>query len=54
MKQKVTSEDLACLVPALNSILDGAYLVQIYDGSTESTKTIIMKFKDCSMKLLKI
>ena len=46
MKQKVTSEDLACLVPALNNILDGAYLTQIYDGSLDSTKTIIMKFRN--------
>lgn len=46
MKQKVTSEDLACLVPALNNILDGAYVVQIYDGSMDSTKTIIMKCRN--------
>ena len=46
MKQKVTSEDLACLVPALNNILDGAYLVQIYDGSIDNTKSIIMKFRN--------
>ena len=46
MKQKLTSEDITCLVPALNTILDGAYLVQVYDGSKDNTRTIIMKFKN--------
>jgi predicted ribosome quality control (RQC) complex YloA/Tae2 family protein len=46
MKQKVTSEDIACLVPVLNNILDGAYLVQIYDAALDNTKTIIMKFRN--------
>jgi len=46
MKQRVTSEDIACLVPALNKILDGSYLVQVYDGSADNTKSIIMKFRN--------
>ena len=46
MKQKLTSEDIACLVPSLNNILDGAYLVQIYDGSEDNTKTIILKLRN--------
>jgi predicted ribosome quality control (RQC) complex YloA/Tae2 family protein len=45
MKQRVTSEDIACLIPALNRILDSAYLVQVYDGSIDNTRTIIMKFR---------
>ena len=31
---------------ALNKILDGAYLVQIYDGAIDNTKTIIMKCRN--------
>ena len=46
MKQKLTSEDVSCLVPALNKILDGSYLVQVYDGGMDDTKTIIMKFRN--------
>ena len=46
MKQKLTSEDVSCLVPALNKILDGSYLVQVYDGAMDDTKTIIMKFRN--------
>ena len=46
MKQKLTSEDVSCLVPALNKILDGSYLVQVYDGGIDDTKTIIMKFRN--------
>ena len=46
MKHRITSEDIACLVPALNSILDGAYLTQIYDGMKDSTKIIIMKLRN--------
>ena len=46
MKQRVTSEDIACLVPVLNSFLDGAYLIQIYDGSEDNTRTLIMKFRN--------
>jgi predicted ribosome quality control (RQC) complex YloA/Tae2 family protein len=45
MKQRVTSEDIACLVPVLNKILDGAYLTQIYDGTPDSTKIVILKFR---------
>ena len=46
MKHRITSEDIACLVPALNSILDGAYLTQIYDGMKDNTKIIIMKLRN--------
>lgn len=46
MKQRVTSEDLACLVPSLNKILDGAYLTQVYDGTEDSTRMLIMKFRN--------
>ena len=46
MKHRITSEDIACLVPALNNILDGAYLTQIYDGMKDSTKIIIMKLRN--------
>ena len=46
MKQRVTSEDIACLIPVLNSFLDGAYLIQIYDGSEDNTRTLIMKFRN--------
>ncbi len=45
MKQRITSDDISCLVPSLNNILDGSYLTQIYDGSMENTKTIILKLK---------
>ena len=45
MKHRITSEDIACLVPVLNNILDGAYLTQIYDGMQDGTKIIIMKFR---------
>ena len=41
MKQRITSEDITCLVPALNNLLDGSYLVQAYDGCVDNTKTII-------------
>jgi len=46
MKHRITSEDIACLVPSLNSILDGAYLTQIYDGMKDNTKIIIMKLRN--------
>ncbi len=46
MKHRITSEDVACLVPALNRILDGAYLTQIYDGMKDNTKIIIMKLRN--------
>ena len=46
MKQRVTSEDIACLVPALNKFLDSAYLVQIYDGAEDNTRKLIMKFRN--------
>jgi len=45
MKQRITSEDIACLVPALNNILDGSYLTQIYDGMKDNTRLIIMKLR---------
>ena len=45
MKQRITSEDISYLIPALNNLLDGSYLNQIYDGSSENTKTIILKLK---------
>ena len=43
--KRITSNDISCLVPSLNDILDGSYLTQIYDGSMENTKTIILKLK---------
>ena len=46
MKQRVTSEDITCLVPALNHLFDGSYLVQVYDGCVEGTKTIILKLRN--------
>ena len=46
MKQRLTSEDIACLIPVLNSFLDGAYLIQIYDGSEDNTRTLVMKFRN--------
>ena len=46
MKQRVTSEDIACIIPALNKLLDGAYLTQIYDGTEDSTRMLIMKFRN--------
>ena len=46
MKQRVTSEDISCLVPALNKLLDGAYLSQVYDGSIDNTRSLIMKFRN--------
>ena len=46
MKQRITSEDITCLVPALNNLLDGSYLVQAYDGCIDSTKTIILKLRN--------
>ena len=46
MKHRITSEDIACIVPALNNILDGAYLTQIYDGMKDNTKIIIMKLRN--------
>ena len=46
MKQRVTSEDIACLINALNIFLDGAYLVQIYDGAEDNTRKLIMKFRN--------
>lgn len=45
MKQKLTSEDISYLVPSLNKILDGCYLTQIYDGSTDGTRIVVMKFR---------
>ena len=45
MKLKLTSEDLGCLVPALNNILDGCYLNQIYDGTEDNTRIIVLKFR---------
>ena len=45
MKQRITSEDIVCLVPSLNKLLDGSYLTQIYDGFNDNTKTIILKLK---------
>lgn len=46
MKQRITSEDITCLVPALNHLFDGSYLVQVYDGCVEGTKTIILKLRN--------
>lgn len=46
MKQRVTSQDITCLVPALNQLLDGSYLVQVYDGCLDNTKTIILKLRN--------
>jgi len=45
MKLKLTSEDLGCLVLSLNNILDGCYLNQIYDGTEDNTKIVILKFR---------
>lgn len=45
MKQRVTFEDLACIVPDLNILLNCSYLVQAYDGLIDSSKVLILKFK---------
>lgn len=45
MKQKLTSEDISSLIKYLNTVLDGCYLNQIYDGSEENTRTIVLKFR---------
>ena len=45
MKQKLTSEDISYLLPSLNNILDGCYLTQIYDGSSDNTRTLVLKFR---------
>ena len=45
MKQKLTNQDIAYLVSSLNQILDGSYLVQIYDGSEIDTRTLIFKLR---------
>ena len=45
MKQKLTSEDLGNLIPALNQLLDGCYLNQVYDGTEDNTRIIILKFR---------
>jgi len=46
MKQRLTSEDIACLIPSLNKIIDGAYLVQVYDGSEDNTRSLVMKLRN--------
>ena len=45
MKQKLTNQDIAYLVTSLNKLLDGSYLVQIYDGSEKDTRTLILKLR---------
>ena len=45
MKQKLTNQDIAYLVTSLNELLDGSYLVQIYDGSEKDTRTLIFKLR---------
>ena len=45
MKQRLTSEDIYCIVPILNNLLDGSYLVQIYDGSQDNTRILILKLR---------
>ena len=50
MKHRVTSEDIACIIPHLNKMLDGAYLTQIYDGTEDSTRMLIMKFRNKILK----
>lgn len=50
MKHRVTSEDIACIIPHLNKLLDGAYLTQIYDGTEDSTRMLIMKFRNKILK----
>ena len=53
MKQKLTSEDISCLIPCLNNLLDGCYLNQIYDGSEDNTRTIVLKFRYKNEEIVK-
>ena len=45
MKQKLTKEDISCLLYILNQKLDGCYCIQIYDGNVDNTRKVIFKFR---------
>ena len=45
MNQKLTKEDISCLLYILNQKLDGCYCIQIYDGNVDNTRKVIFKFR---------
>ena len=45
MKQKLTKEDISCLLYVINKKLDGCYCIQIYDGNVDNTRKVVFKFR---------
>ena len=53
MKLKLTSEDISCIIPCLNKLLDGCYLTQIYDGNEDNTRSVVFKLRYKSEEIVK-